>query len=800
LRSSRLDAARVELERVPPGALLHAEAERLLGWLALGDAAQSLRKQQLSDARVHLAVAARYWPGADGALANLPGRDQGLLGILVRANHRPRVKEALLEASRRAGFADPKSCHRLAIFHLAEGHACIEKGQFKEAISEWEAAIGHLAVVVANRAYMESWRHSRGTTYNFVLEPDPAFDETVMAFCKTLFETGAERLKNEAATSRNPQRRDLASGAAETVTQLPLMLEAELDAARMLATHGGFEHEGRNLVFGPTMLAGSGLEAEFSEYCTELDRVNLERFLDNPDGEILGASNEIERFFSSLRIPTLLLRKKEFDAARKHFDTPGWACFPICEMSRCNRGPVQGCRGSGRRFSACNPAFVRDNGAEDLQFSALDLQLTRCLQLADREIRKPQLEVQQLEPLWRQCAELGKNCGRAEEVTSQISGLVRGRLSELLKSDQLELAHAMLSAAYAACPDDEELQGELALLTNRRGVKLLDKGDFAAATEMLRRAYGLGSHRPAVNNNLIWALRRFADSVFTADADNCFKLLSEAHDVAVRCLREAGHEDMAGVVANLELEIMGRRRRLASDLFKQDETRAARHLRTALEFGMQCARTVNTGDVQVRQFTADVAEELAVVLAGIGIGIANAGKDLPKAMNLLRAARMFDPASSYVIKNLVAILNSQGIKVLELLQVAGIGARGGYAGWDANIGPGSSRFGSGLEFNEAAILAVSAELMEEAQAIGQAWLNHNRDNEVRDLVKQVSQNLSLVKQRQTASVHGWRGQESAEALRKALTGISVPAQNREALANPMIERGLAMLRERELMR
>src|SRR5262249_57071474 len=100
---------------------MRVEADRLIGWLALADAAAAYRQGNITTAQTALIEAARHWPGTDGALAALPAGGEGLLAALVYTNDRSKLREALLHRSRPAGFADPKSCHRLATFHLAPG-------------------------------------------------------------------------------------------------------------------------------------------------------------------------------------------------------------------------------------------------------------------------------------------------------------------------------------------------------------------------------------------------------------------------------------------------------------------------------------------------------------------------------------------------------------------------------------------------------------------------------------------------------------------------------------------------------
>src|SRR6185295_17316866 len=153
LRAGDREAAQRCLEAIDSKAPLRVVADRVLGWLALSDAASALRENDVPRARSALLTAANCWPGADGALAGLGSSDDGMLAILVLANHRTKLREALQQQRAQDGaLLNPHACHRLAIFHLAEGQALLKSGEHRAAVTEWEAAIGCLAVASANRA------------------------------------------------------------------------------------------------------------------------------------------------------------------------------------------------------------------------------------------------------------------------------------------------------------------------------------------------------------------------------------------------------------------------------------------------------------------------------------------------------------------------------------------------------------------------------------------------------------------------------------------------------------------------
>ncbi len=788
LRGGRRNEARSELERIGATEPMRADADRLLGWIMLGEAAEALRASDLQKAQTDLVAAARYWPGADGATAMLPGGQEGLLSILVAANHRPKLHEALVAESARHGFADPRSCHRLAIFQLAEGRAKILDGAHEQAIGEWERAIGYLAVALASRSYMEAWRQDRAVAYNYPLGPEVDIDAGVRDFCAKLFESAAARTRTEITASQSD--RQPAAEVAEALRMLSLALEAELQAAQLLAQRGGFAHEGRMLVFGPTMLAHSELAAEFSEHCLEL---KFDDILADPPDALAATAEDIQRFFSCLRVPALLLRKGDIAGASKVFETAGWCCLPTSMLGRCVKGPLRGCPGRGEVFGICNPAFAHEDGPEDLKHSAQNLQLTLVLKLADREIRKEEPDLERLKPLWKEAIALGDACGRSEEVRESISTLVRGRIPQLLSDKRHDAAHALVGAAYAIVPEDE-LQTELVRVANVLAVKLLnEKEDFTTAAELLRDAYRLNPHQLLVKQNLIVVLRRMADQAIGKDNDKCLALLREGFDIGARSLCEDGYnEEIADGVIQTALGYMYTLRKTAIDVAGQNTRQAAIHLRQAVKFGVECVRDGYARNDEIPSLVANMVGELAIVVAGVGIEIANKSEKRSEpefatasrsqhedadAMDLLRAAHLLDPASPDITRNLIALLQEQGYNALKLLQPD---SSSSYA-TEALRQRGAERWRNDLR---SLGLALCAALLEEAQAIGRNWLSFHDDRDIRTLVNRVSEDLRRVaglRARAPASSH----------LPAGMTGhqLSQPPSRGER----SIERGLALL-------
>ncbi len=115
---------------------------------------------------------------------------------------------------------------------------------------------------------------------------------------------------------------------------------------------------------------------------------------------------------------------------------------------------------------------------------------------------------------------------------------------------------------------------------------------------------------------------------------------------------------------------------------------------------------------------------VAIVIGGIGVGLANQGGNEAKALDLLRAARMFDPSSAYVVRNLVILLHGQGVRRVNAL-----------TSHNPNV------YGRSTEMGEAVAM------LEEAVLIGTDWLARNRDQDIRALVEKVVGDYTLVKNR-----------------------------------------------------
>lgn len=732
LRARKRDAAKAELERLAADAPMRVEADRLIGWLALADAAAAYRQGNITTAQTALIDAARHWPGTDGALAALPAGEEGLLAALVYTNDRSKLREALLNGSRLAGFGDPKSCHRLAIFHMAEGHARAGRAQHKTAIAEWETAIGYLAVVLQSRDYMDAWRSARVRAYNFALPDDANIETSVREFCGKLFDEAAAGMdaKNAAAARL-----------------LGLSLEAELRAAELLAQYGGFEHDGRRVVFGPTALAATELAGEFAEYCLDLGVDEGSAVLE-----------EVEQFFSSLRHAAAWLRRGDFDHTLEQIERLGAHCFPLCHMDRCEKGPLEGCPGRGKRFVACNPAFARDMGMEDLKLAAVGMQLTVVLKIAEREIANKEPKLDRLKALWGQAAKLGKLCARADEVEQKINSLVTGRVQVISEANGADFTHRLVEEANAICPT-ADLQNELALLTTTRAVsKVNDHGDYATAADMLRKAYALSPHQPRVKKNLIIVLRGSADEKFKKDNAACFALLQEAYEAGTRWLSEDRfNPEIATTVTDTECEIMQRHRVLAIDTVETNKVQTGRHLRDAVEFGLKCLRRGDIGN-QTREMIISVAGDLAILLAGMGVERFNRSVETDKAADLLRAARMLDPATASITRNLIVVLHGVAVAKVE-----------------------ASRHQYSYQSNQ---FAESIELMEEAQLTGRAWLNRGEDREIRDLVVKIGADIEILS----------RGVSSYGRSSKWHNSSTVMA-----LMDPSMDDGLALLRNKSLI-
>jgi tetratricopeptide (TPR) repeat protein len=711
LDAGRRESGKAELDRVEIGSPLRADADRLSGWLDLCDAARALRGGNIDEARIRLLAAIRQWPGANGAVAGLSGGDEALMCIMVYANDRAKLQEVFTRAGRQAGFADPKSSHRLAIFHLTQGQIRVRDAQFTQAIAEWEAAIGYIGMVLANRIYMNAWRQARTQTYNFALPPEEDMQAAIVEACTTLFDNTAGQMD---ATN------------AEVARLLVSSLEAELHAANLLAQRQGFEIDGLRRVFGPTALVGTNIATEFAEYCLDIAQVEGRRDEDaepraNPrhDNKRLVGVDEIECYFSNLRLPALLASKGDVERALDYIERDNSICYPLCNMDRCTSGPRNGCSGRTKRFVACNPAFARDGGAEDLRHVALNMQLTLVLKVAEHEIAKNDMKLERLKQLWSKAVELGKVCGRSDAVAERTHKLVFGRIAALGADGKNDVAYEIVRVANLAVPSDD-LKSEAARLMTDRAIDLAnDANDFESAVKMLREAYGVNPHNPRIRRSLITALRTLSDRDFDANNQRCFGLLREAHDIAAQWVeQDEFNSEPRDIVTSLESQHASYLRKRALEVIEKDRTKAARYLQESVEFALRWS-ILPKAPTQTRELAQIIASELAAVIAGNAIEIMNdrsgvlrefAATGQRPATNLLRAARMLDPTSTYVAKNLMAILHQRSLAAAEL-----------------KLG-----------------LNVCVDLLNEATLIGELLLRSREDKEIRELTDRISRDLKAL--------------------------------------------------------
>lgn len=736
LRTGHQQAAETELGRVRAIDAFRPAADQLLAWIDIHAAATALRARDFVEARTRLLAGMRRAP--EGAMALLDTREAPL-AILLQANDRTSIRETFSRTLPPVEALDPKNCHRLAIFHLVEGEAAFIRGDFKAAIMGWEAATGCLAVVLASSAYMAEWRAGRAAAYRIEL-PDVDFPAVVREFCGALFETGATRLSGEGE----------AASAARILTDV---LEAELHAAGLLATVGGFRSDDvtRPLVFGPTALSFSALANQFGEFCLDLaseqerpltatlsgDGTTID--LDAMAGRMAVPVREIEQFFSCLRLPAFLMRKGDLDRARALLADASPVCFPLCKLEHCSSGPTKGCSGRGVQFFGCNPAFAREDGTQHLQRAARNLQLDLSLKVADRDIAEKDPNLEGLKQLWSEAVELGEACGRSSEVKEKIRSVVLGRVSALYKGDRLDVALELVNAAHSVC-HDEDLVAERARLMTDRAIDAANKNsDYATAVDMLREACRVNPQQSRPKENLVVALQLLASK--TTDIQQVRKVLQEASDVATEWLAMDTHNPRAqNLLADVCRDILVWYRGRISEL-SNDPTKETKYLEDALEIGAGCLR--KTGPYgEAQQWVAQVVASIA---ANVGVDLALAKVNYRRAVNLLRAARMIDVTSKYATRNLMNLLHDQGAKLFETNTT------------------------------------LAGDLMQEAVIVGNAWMaSHSDDTEIANILSAVSRDYDVVARRYPSvrSQSVWND-----------------PRVREAHMNPHAEGGLELLAE-----
>ena len=523
LQAGERDAALRIVNSITTDYPARALCNQLIGWAHLQTAKDCERAGDRESAFNNVVDALLHWPQSTGPAARLHALDSKLIDALSQKANGPQVLAALVEArAARGRSADPAVCHNRALLHFCNGVRAANNNNFDRAIESWETSIGYIAAVLANETYMDEWVRQRLQVYEAddVVETQQVQNQVVQ-FYEDTFKQWGEELADRAQCL-----------AAKKVTNLGLMLRAELTAARSLRKVGGFplpDAPGEKVCVGPIFITMHGYEESFATYLKEL---NL-NYLDAPDvasdedpmaalmnlmdrwkeQEAAGAVDpadkvRLEKLFSVLRVSTILYDESKFDAALTHLPPLKKAVAD----GQHRRHDGLGAATRRRTLAQRSPAFARAGGNEDFQSLALTFEVDLLTALGEQDVASAEDKIQEGIEHWRQALTLAAYTENYLWVAGKVREVALGRADVLMDRNKSDQAINLLECVDELC-GDEEVRSMLAKIHAVEGVKADRDGDRLTAITRLRKAATLNSQFLFARWNLANALLYLMDEV-----------------------------------------------------------------------------------------------------------------------------------------------------------------------------------------------------------------------------------------------------------------------------------------------
>ena len=530
-----------------------AFSNRLFGWLHLQAAKDFNRVGQEATAFDSLVNALLLWPDAAGPASFLRPPDSKLPNALLRNVNGVQPLLAMIEAQAASrGPTDPLSCHNLALIYFCNGVRDARNDDFEGAIQNWQKSIAYIAAALANETYIAEWLNNRLDVYqvNETVEPN-LVEKSVVQFYEVTFERWSDRLNDRSLRVE-----------AEKVSNLGLILRAELAAARLLKKVGGFpvpDASFERICVGPIFISMSGYEKSFASFVTQLqlNYLDVPEFQENEDpvaalmnmmerweqqeksGAVDPADKErLERLFSVLRVSTILHEEGKSDAALSHLP-------PIRKVNGDGRGPREnGLRVATRRknLTQRSPAFARKGGAEDFQESALRLEIDVLTALGEQDVASSENRISEGLEHWSAALALAPNSDQYAVVAAKIRDTALGRANVLRDREQSAQAIDLLERVNELC-GDEEVRNLLSRFHAVEGVQAALGGDWYTGVIKLRHAITLNSHSLYAHSNLVSALFHFIDNEWTRNPDLARSFLEEALESIAVCRDLDAHNE-----------------------------------------------------------------------------------------------------------------------------------------------------------------------------------------------------------------------------------------------------------------
>ncbi len=650
LHRKRQTEAEQSLRAIPDTDGLRPAADRLLGWIRLQEARDALASGKQRPAFEKLAEALTLWPDQGGPMTDVEGDESSLLPVFVAVNERTKILAVLRDRADAAGLAEPASCHRLALYYLAEGERSAKAGEFADALRNWEWSVACICVTLANFTYIQEWAEERSRTYGVhtTAENIVGIESKVLGRLEGLFHSWTERLAGRGRREK-----------ADRLSDLVLSLNTELAAAKLLREREGFTVEGNpgRVSAGPTYLALMDLEIAFGSHLdslklkgtgrrhlpeeegdlTRLLRMMAELIEQEDDGMDPAVKRNLEWFFSSLRFAAFLEHSGEPEQALQRLRTRQPRCLPLGTGRSCTGMLRQACSQDLPCFAKCNPAFSGPDGGEKFRAAAEELEESVLFTLGEQAIAAPEDRSDQAVRYWSDAGSLAASSGRDGGLRARMRKAILGRVQVLQQKDRMEDGIRLIEAMDSLC-GNEELQGMLATLHAAVAITVINEDDdWEQGVKGLRRARGLNPHSSHINLNLILALRGWANETHERDWEQACGLLEEAIEIAKGELETDPHNKQLQELANTS------RAELAA-LRPLDDTGSVEDLLTAMLMK-------STGGPQ----------GLSTLYHNQGVAKANEGK-FDEAITDLEKALELEPDSDVTRKMLAQTLNARAVE------------------------------------------------------------------------------------------------------------------------------------------
>jgi tetratricopeptide (TPR) repeat protein len=497
----------------------------LFGWLRLQVAKDLRSKGDLARADENLIEALILWPESSGPASCLKSLDAHLMRALLLNGKGIGAFGGVLEAHAASrGPADPAFCHNLGLFYFCNAVRHANRDAFDLAIESWEKSIGYICVALSHQTYMTEWARRRLMSYGTYQVVDSAqIEKDVLQY----YDATAKRWSEELANRSLPAE-------AAKVLDLPLAMRAELQAARVLSTLGGFSITPNSLdkiSAGPIFISMMKYERSFALFLSQLKL----KYADIPDSlpensadamlELIAkwaaeerdgavdplVKEHLEKLFSVMRIAAVREEEDNLESALRRLREVKYTFRSKPRGRARNESVFQPAFGI-ENLSQRNPAFARKGGAKQFRELAARYEVELLVALGGQDVASSDDRISVGIQNWSEAITLSADTGQYLWVVDKIRETARGRAYVLKNKGQFEEAIKLLEGVDELCGDDE-VRSLLARLHAVEGVLAANSGEMHWAVTKLRQATLLNSQSIYAQENLAYALLFLAEEM-----------------------------------------------------------------------------------------------------------------------------------------------------------------------------------------------------------------------------------------------------------------------------------------------